>query len=83
MSHVEIVGQSLSPALSVEVLEPSGTFVLKYDQQAQANSQSIAINRERRLRHIVDVEQEDIDLEYMAFVLEMEEGGVSDEEFVL
>ena len=92
VSHVEVVGQSLSPALTVEGFDPSGTFVLKHDLQAQGNSQpTTAVNierRARRLQHIRELLDIDIDPDYEAFVLEMEQGGYvmeegSDEEFVL
>lgn len=89
VSHVEVVGQSLFPALDVEVLEPSGTFVLKNDLQAQGDSQpTTPVRRARQLQHIVDLFDIDIDPDYEAFLLEMEQGGYvveegSDEEFVL
>lgn len=33
ISYVEVVGQSLSPPFGVEILEPSGKFVLKNDMK--------------------------------------------------
>ena len=35
MSYVQVVGRSLSPTFCVEILEPSGTFVLKNDMQGK------------------------------------------------
>ncbi|XP_023898816.2 F-box protein At4g00755 [Quercus suber] len=36
MSYVQVVGCSLSPTFCVEILEPSGTFVLKNDMQGKS-----------------------------------------------
>ena len=35
ISYVQVVGRSLSPTFCVEILEPSGTFVLKNDTQGK------------------------------------------------
>ena len=35
VSYVQVVGRLLSPAFNVEILEPSGTFLLKRDQLAK------------------------------------------------
>ncbi|CAK9145761.1 unnamed protein product [Ilex paraguariensis] len=34
VSHVQVVGRSLSPTIGIEILEPSGKFSLKYDSEA-------------------------------------------------
>lgn len=39
MSYVQVRGCSLSPAFGVEILEPSGTFVLKKDMQGKFHTQ--------------------------------------------
>ncbi|XAR63097.1 hypothetical protein NMG60_11022921 [Bertholletia excelsa] len=38
VSHVEVLGQPLSPVFDVEVLEPHGKFLLKYYSDAQNHS---------------------------------------------
>ncbi|GMH21699.1 hypothetical protein Nepgr_023541 [Nepenthes gracilis] len=35
ITHVQVMGRSLSPVFGVEILEPSGKFLLKYDSQAR------------------------------------------------
>ncbi|OIV98747.1 hypothetical protein TanjilG_24918 [Lupinus angustifolius] len=72
ISYVQIVGCSLSPAYSVEILEPSGRFVLKSDQLARcqpllpSEEESGAISTDhmpvglRDFPHIVNILQEHV-----------------------
>lgn len=89
MSHVQVLGQSLAPALAVEVLDPSGRFVLKNNLQAKGDckpsilkkkSRAITDQRARLLEGLI-VEFEDFDEDYAEYMLELEDE--SDEEFVL
>ncbi|KAK7294996.1 hypothetical protein RJT34_17898 [Clitoria ternatea] len=67
VSYVEVLGGSLSPPFSVDILEPSGVFVLKRDQLANCqplmtsenDSQAIPAHHMRRglrdFQHIVTI----------------------------
>ncbi|KAL0002562.1 hypothetical protein SO802_016343 [Lithocarpus litseifolius] len=87
MSYVQVVGHSLSPALCVEILEPSGTFVLKKDMQGkfhthpglpEKKAREIPndqwLRRIRYLQHFVDI------LQGNANVVEIEEYESGEEE---
>ncbi|KAM3698620.1 hypothetical protein ACJW31_06G201400 [Castanea mollissima] len=87
ISYVQVVGRSLSPALSVEILEPSGTFVLKKDMQGKFHTQPGLPKNEAReipndqwrrrvryLQHFVDI------LQGNANVVEIEEYESGEEE---
>jgi hypothetical protein len=78
ISYVQVVGRSLSPAFGVEILEPSGKFVLKNDMKHKLHTHpslpedepgEISADRlQRRLRdlqHIVNLLQGNVvDVEY-------------------
>uniref|UniRef100_A0A6P4APF9 F-box protein At4g00755 n=1 Tax=Ziziphus jujuba TaxID=326968 RepID=A0A6P4APF9_ZIZJJ len=89
VSHVEVLGQSLAPALAVEDLDPSGRFVLKNNLQAKGDckpglpkrkSRAITEQRARQLQGLIN-EFEDFDEDYAEYILALEDE--SDEEFVL
>nr|XP_023898815.1 F-box protein At4g00755-like [Quercus suber]POE52788.1 f-box protein [Quercus suber] len=87
ISYVQVVGHSLSPALRVEILEPSGTFVLKKVMQGKFHTQPGLPENEAReipnvqwqrriryLQHFVDI------LQGNANVVEIEEYESGEEE---
>ncbi|KAL5565519.1 hypothetical protein UlMin_028683 [Ulmus minor] len=92
ISHVKVLGRSLSPAFGVNVLDPSGQFELKRYQQVTeaaqlksvenkpyANQMVHLVQRVRDLQQIVNILREN-DLEY---VWEDDEENESDEELFL
>ncbi|GAB4844430.1 hypothetical protein Ancab_037794 [Ancistrocladus abbreviatus] len=46
VAYVQVRGQSLSPVFGVDILEPSGKFLLKYDRHAQFSAPSCALDPE-------------------------------------
>ena len=87
ISYVQVMGHSFSPALRVEILEPSGTFVLKKDMQGMFHTQPGLPENEAReipnnqwqrriryLRHFVNI------LRGNANVVEIEEYESGEEE---
>ncbi|KAJ7962310.1 F-box protein [Quillaja saponaria] len=75
VSHVQVVGQSLSPAFGVEILKPSGKFVLKNDRLLHCLTQSSLSDKEpnavsadylqrrvRDLQHIVNFFQGNLEV---------------------
>jgi len=88
MSYVQVMGCSLSPALRVEILEPSGTFVLKKDMQGKFHTQPGLPENEAReipndrwqrriryLQHFVDILQGNANV-----VIEEYESGEEEDE---
>lgn len=90
VSHVQVMGHSLAPALGVEVLDSSGNFVLKHDLQAD-NSQpglpenkpcsSSTVHLERRVRTLEQI-LEMLRGNQIEYVFADEDEDESDEEFV-
>lgn len=92
--HVKAKGRSLSPAFSVEILEPSGKFVLKNNMQAkgsfqpslskcQAVTSVIFERRARDLQQIVNMLLEEFDGENIDDEEYGEEEDDSDEELYI
>ncbi|XP_022924501.1 F-box protein At4g00755-like isoform X1 [Cucurbita moschata] len=46
VSHVQVIGRSLSPAFDIEILEPSWEFILKCNRQAKTYNQLSMLDNE-------------------------------------
>ncbi|KAJ7951073.1 F-box protein [Quillaja saponaria] len=75
VSHVQVVGRSLSPAFGVEILDSSGEFILKNDQLLHCPTKTSLSDNEpnavsadylqrqvRDLQNIVDLMQENVQI---------------------
>ncbi|KAJ7971866.1 F-box protein [Quillaja saponaria] len=97
VSHVQVVGRSLSPAFGVEILEPSGKFVLKNDRLLRCPTQSsLSANepnavsadyfqrRVRDLQHIVNLSQGNLEvIEPLEWDGEEDEDADFEEEYAM
>lgn len=90
MSHVRVLGRSLAPAFGVEILDPSGNFVLKQYLQADNCPLNLPENKPCSITNF-DLERRVRTLQQIVDMFRGNEGGVypwdvdedeSDEEFV-
>lgn len=85
VSYVQVVGQSLSPVFGVEILEPSGKFVLKHDMLGKFHAKSsIPENQHENTdddlqRHLIDW-QHILDMLQGNGVIEIDELEMGEEE---
>lgn len=85
VSYVQVVGQSLSPVFGVEILEPSGKFVLKHDMLCKFHAKSsIPENQHENTdgdlqRHLIDW-QHILDMLQGNGVIEIDELEMGEEE---
>lgn len=93
VSHVQVVGYPLAPALGVEVIDPSGKFVLKHNLQAGNSQPNLPENKpclistahlERRVRTLEQILEmlRGNEIEYVV-ADEEDDDDESEEEFVL
>lgn len=74
VSHVKVMGGSLSPAFDIEILEPSGKFVLKYNPEAFPWMLQ-SLSEDSNMSPMSSEEEPAEDVDVMGFLLHGYHGG--------